>query len=63
MSLACREQELDALLAGELSPADAERVRTHAAQCAACAQHPRVAEAGARVDGTAGPPHARRARR
>lgn len=36
MSLACREQELDALLAGELSPADAERVRTHAEGCAAC---------------------------
>ncbi len=38
MSLACREQELDALLAGELSPADAERVRAHAESCAAC-QH------------------------
>jgi anti-sigma factor RsiW len=37
MSLACREQELDALLAGELSPADAERVSTHAEGCAACA--------------------------
>ena len=36
MSLACREQELDALLAGELSPADAERVRAHAEGCAAC---------------------------
>lgn len=36
MSLACREQELDALLAGELSPADAERVRAHAQGCAAC---------------------------
>jgi anti-sigma factor RsiW len=36
MSLACREQELDALLAGELSPADAERVRVHAEGCAAC---------------------------
>lgn len=38
MSLACREQELDALLAGELSPAEAERVRAHAEGCAAC-QH------------------------
>jgi anti-sigma factor RsiW len=37
MSLACREQELDAWLAGELSPADAERVRAHAESCAACA--------------------------
>jgi anti-sigma factor RsiW len=36
MSLSCREQELDALLAGELSPADAERVRAHAQGCAAC---------------------------
>ncbi|MFL5344996.1 MAG: anti-sigma factor family protein [Hyalangium sp.] len=36
MSLACREHELDALLAGELSPAEAERVRTHAEGCAAC---------------------------
>lgn len=36
MSLACREQELDALLAGELSPSDAERVRAHAESCAAC---------------------------
>jgi anti-sigma factor RsiW len=36
MSLACREQELDALLAGELSPADAERVRAHTEGCAAC---------------------------
>jgi anti-sigma factor RsiW len=36
MSLSCREQELDALLAGELSPADAERVRAHAEGCAAC---------------------------
>ena len=36
MSLACREQELDALLAGELSRADAERVRAHAEGCAAC---------------------------
>ncbi|HEX8705160.1 MAG TPA: zf-HC2 domain-containing protein [Myxococcaceae bacterium] len=38
MSLVCREQELDALLAGELSPAEAERVRAHAESCAAC-QH------------------------
>ncbi len=38
MSLACREHELDALLAGELSPAEAERVRAHADACAAC-QH------------------------
>jgi anti-sigma factor RsiW len=38
MSLACREHELDALLAGELSPAEAERVRAHAEGCAAC-QH------------------------
>ena len=36
MSLSCREQELDALLAEELSPADAERVRAHAQGCAAC---------------------------
>jgi anti-sigma factor RsiW len=36
MSYACREQELDALLAGELSPADAERVRAHTEGCAAC---------------------------
>ena len=36
MSLACREQDLDALLAGELSPAEAQRVRAHAEQCAAC---------------------------
>lgn len=36
MSLACREQELDALLAGELSLADAERVRAHTEGCAAC---------------------------
>lgn len=33
---ACRESELDALLAGELSPEEAERVRAHAATCAAC---------------------------
>lgn len=36
MSAACREHELDALLAGELSLADAERVRAHAEGCAAC---------------------------
>lgn len=36
MSLACREQELDALLAGELSLADTERVRAHIEGCAAC---------------------------
>jgi anti-sigma factor RsiW len=38
MSAACREQVLDALLAGELSAAEAERVRAHAESCAAC-QH------------------------
>lgn len=38
MSFACREQALDGLLAGELSPAEAERVRAHAESCAAC-QH------------------------
>jgi len=32
----CRESELDALLAGELSAEDAERVRAHAAGCATC---------------------------
>jgi anti-sigma factor RsiW len=37
MSLACREQELDAWLAGELSPSDEERVRSHAEECSACA--------------------------
>ncbi len=36
MSFSCREQDLDALLAGELSLADAERVRAHAEACAAC---------------------------
>lgn len=36
MSNVCREQDLDALLAGELSLADAERVRAHAETCAAC---------------------------
>ncbi|SEU02326.1 anti-sigma factor family protein [Stigmatella erecta] len=34
----CPEQDLDALLAGELSPAEAGRVRTHAETCATCAQ-------------------------
>ncbi len=38
MSPPCREHELDALLADELSPADAQRVRAHAEGCAACAQ-------------------------
>ncbi|MDC0712310.1 zf-HC2 domain-containing protein [Stigmatella sp. ncwal1] len=37
MSPPCREQDLDALLAEELSPAEAERVRTHAEGCASCA--------------------------
>jgi anti-sigma factor RsiW len=37
MSTPCREHELDALLAGELSPEDAARVRAHAEACAACA--------------------------
>ncbi|MFY2560537.1 anti-sigma factor family protein [Corallococcus terminator] len=32
----CRESELDALLAGELAPEDAARVRAHAEACAAC---------------------------
>lgn len=32
----CREHELDALLAGELPLADAERVQAHADACAAC---------------------------
>jgi anti-sigma factor RsiW len=36
MSFSCREQDLDALLTGELSLADAERVRAHAETCAAC---------------------------
>lgn len=36
MSNVCREQDLDALLAGELSLADTERVRAHAETCAAC---------------------------
>lgn len=34
----CRESELDALLAGELSPEQAERVRAHAATCGPCSQ-------------------------
>ncbi|AEI63866.1 anti-sigma factor family protein [Corallococcus macrosporus] len=34
----CREAELDALLAGELSPEDTARVRAHANACPAC-QH------------------------
>lgn len=38
MSHPCREPELDALLAGELSPEEAERVRAHAATCARCTQ-------------------------
>ncbi len=38
MSHPCPEHELDALLAGELSPEDAQRVRVHADGCAAC-QH------------------------
>ena len=36
MSTPCRESELDALLAGELSAEDAERVSAHAATCATC---------------------------
>ena len=36
MNLACREQDLAALLAGELALADAERVRAHTEACAAC---------------------------
>ncbi len=35
---ACREAELDALLAGELSPEDTARVHAHANACPAC-QH------------------------
>ncbi|WP_434346886.1 anti-sigma factor family protein [Myxococcus virescens] len=35
---ACRETELDALLADELSPEDAARVRAHTQACPAC-QH------------------------
>ncbi|HEX5752220.1 MAG TPA: anti-sigma factor [Archangium sp.] len=36
MSTPCRESELDALLAGELSAEEAERVSAHAATCATC---------------------------
>lgn len=36
MSTPCRESELDALLAGELSPEEAGRVSAHAATCATC---------------------------
>lgn len=36
MSTPCREPELDALLAGELSPEEAERVSAHAATCVTC---------------------------
>ncbi|MCY1083001.1 anti-sigma factor family protein [Archangium lansingense] len=36
MSTPCRESDLDALLAGELSPEEAERVSAHAASCATC---------------------------
>ena len=38
MSHACSEHGLDALLAGELSPPEAERVRAHARTCATCAR-------------------------
>jgi anti-sigma factor RsiW len=38
MSHACLELELDALLAGELSPEDEARVRAHAQGCAACSK-------------------------
>jgi anti-sigma factor RsiW len=38
MSPPCRESDLDALLAGELSVEAAERVRAHAATCAGCTQ-------------------------
>jgi anti-sigma factor RsiW len=34
----CRESDLDALLAGELSAQEAERVGAHAAACATCAR-------------------------
>ncbi|PTL76780.1 zf-HC2 domain-containing protein [Vitiosangium sp. GDMCC 1.1324] len=36
MSHPCRESDLDALLAGELSAEEAERVSAHAAACASC---------------------------
>jgi anti-sigma factor RsiW len=38
MSHGCRESELDALLAGELSPEGEARVRAHVQGCAACTQ-------------------------
>jgi anti-sigma factor RsiW len=38
MSHPCQQSELDALLAGELSPEQEERVRAHAEGCAACAR-------------------------
>ncbi|QRN97991.1 zf-HC2 domain-containing protein [Archangium violaceum] len=38
MSHPCRESDLDALLAGELSAEEAERVREHVATCAGCTQ-------------------------
>jgi anti-sigma factor RsiW len=36
MSSPCRESDMDALLAGELTAEEAERVRAHAATCATC---------------------------
>lgn len=38
MSGACRETDLEALLTGELSAREAERVSAHAAACGACAR-------------------------
>jgi anti-sigma factor RsiW len=38
MSLPCRESDLDALLAGELSAEEAGRVGAHAATCDTCAR-------------------------
>lgn len=38
MNSHCPEQDLDALVAGELSPPEAGRVRAHAETCAACTQ-------------------------
>lgn len=38
MSTPCRESDLDALLAGELSAQEAERVSAHAAACGTCAK-------------------------
>ncbi len=38
MKTPCQETELEALLAGELSAAEAERVGAHAAACAGCAR-------------------------